>query len=445
MFKKIFFLLGAIFLFSVRLYAMQAQYGGDLLNNPTLSYSTAPSLDVSNLDTLAMQVTYASASISNFSFNDGSASTGNISVLNNNLLMANVSTNALTVAVSTDLTSGMWISVNGTKLVSPYNWLISTGSKMNTAISISTAINAAGLGVTASTNVVNGSTIVYIVANSSGVIGNSYTLSTSKESSLVPLSANFIGGRDPVSFKVNGVPFVFDNSSFVYLGSPVEVGASTTLTAKNISNAIVASPLLNSVIISSFSSSVVYATATASGQNFYTLLTSSAALLSVNSFTSGSTSAVSLSADTIYLPAHGITTGFALRYNTVTGSSLSGLTSGTTYYAIKVDDNYIKLSSTSAKSLNNDPVNITGQTAQGGDTFSLTPMPFVGTPSFKWQSSNDGYNWFDLPISSVTYSGASTTMWDGTINYRYLRLNYTAGTSGALNIKVTGYGKRYYP
>ena len=51
----------------------------------------------------------------------------------------------------------------------------------------------------------------------------------------------------------------------------------------------------------------------------------------------------------------------------------------------------------------------------------MAPLTIAGTPSFKWQSSNDGTNFADLSVSSVTFGSpytAASTQWDfGTYNY----------------------------
>jgi hypothetical protein len=68
-----------------------------------------------------------------------------------------------------------------------------------------------------------------------------------------------------------------------------------------------------------------------------------------------------------------------------------------------------------------------------------------GTPSFKWEGSNDDSNWYDLTstISSVTYSSADNTLWDiGEVDYRYLRINYTGPTRGGLSLQVYMSGKK---
>jgi hypothetical protein len=55
---------------------------------------------------------------------------------------------------------------------------------------------------------------------------------------------------------------------------------------------------------------------------------------------------VNLTEDSLYIPGHGYVTGTKITYSNGGGTSIGGLTSGTAYYAYKVDDNIIKLTAT---------------------------------------------------------------------------------------------------
>ena len=148
---------------------------------------------------------------------------------------------------------------------------------------------------------------------------------------------------------------------------------------------------------------------------------------------------IDLTANTIYNYHHGYNTALPLLFSVSSGAAPTGLTTGTTYYAIPIDDFYVKLATTSARAISGLAVDIT---AVGTGDYALTPLAFAGTPSFKWQYSNDNVNWLDMNMSGWTYTGAGSTLWDfGATNYRYIRLKYTAGTAGALSLVVTGDGK----
>ena len=122
--------------------------------------------------------------------------------------------------------------------------------------------------------------------------------------------------------------------------------------------------------------------------------------------------------------------------------ALGGLTNQTTYYVSVVDDDTFELASTSTGAVAGDGIVFTSSSTAGPHSFTVTPTAFAGTWSYKGQSSNDGVNFIDLPnISSVTYSAPGSSIWDGTINFKYLRLAFTAGTGGGMNVVVTVLGK----
>jgi hypothetical protein len=324
----------ALFL-GVMAHADQAEYDATFFDDPTLAYSTTPILDVSRLDTLAIQATYSSATISQFSLDDGRKSTGTFTV------------------VSTQSLTSVMLAVNGCSFINGREWTsVSTAS--GTASAIATAMDASAC-----------------LAN---VVSASWPGGTS---AVVNLTADTIGTAG------NSIEIFSSNSS------------SITVSGSTLSN--------------------------------------------------GDDSNFSVSTDKVTTSsAHGISTGFALLFSTVSASTPpTGLTDQTTYYAIVTSLVDFKLADTSTNSLAGTAIDITALT--GGGTFTLDPTAFAGTYSFKWQSSNDRSNWFDLPVSSTTYSAPGNTMWDGTINYKYLRLNITAGTGGGLDLNVTGFGKRRYP
>lgn len=308
-------------------------YDADMVNNPSIAYSTTIVLDVSGMDSLAMQAVYSSTTLSAFSLIDGRKSTGTITV---------VSTSSLTSAR---------IAVNGCVLDQGSEW---------------TAVSTA-----------------------SG-------------------------------------------------------------TAKAISDAIVANNCLTGVVVSTWASGVVYTTASAIGTagNSITLFSNTSSItVSGATLSNGAASNFATATDDVTLTAAtGMSTGTPLLFVTVTGTIPTGLTTATTYYAIVTANNKFKFASSSANALAGTAIDITALTGSGTFTATLTAM--AGTPSFKWQSSNDNANWVDLSVSSVTFATpytASTAMWDGSINYKYLRLNYVAGTGGGVNLRCLGFGKRRYP
>lgn len=308
-------------------------YDAEIANYPTIAYSTNVAVDVSQLDDLAMQAVYSSASISAFSFDDGKKATSTLTV------------------VSTQSLTGARIVING-----------------------------------------------------------------------CVLDAGTDGNFTPVS--------------------------TASGTAKAISDAMMASPCFSAILSSSWTAAgLVKATASVVGiaPNSWTTYVNVSSL-TITAFSNGNEPEVSTANDTITLASggHGISTGYPMYLTTLTGTAPTGLTTGTTYYAIVTGNNVFKLASTSTGSLAGTAIDITAVTGSG--TFTLTPTAFAGSWGLSWQSSNDNLNWYTLPnASSVTFATpwtAANTMWDSDIIFKYLRLVVTAGTGGGLNLKVRGYGKK---
>jgi hypothetical protein len=72
-------------------------------------------------------------------------------------------------------------------------------------------------------------------------------------------------------------------------------------------------------------------------------------------------SSVNISLDTINYAAHGQANSAALVYNNGGGTTLAGLTSGTTYYVTNPITNSFKLATSAANAANNVSINLTGQ------------------------------------------------------------------------------------
>ena len=77
---------------------------------------------------------------------------------------------------------------------------------------------------------------------------------------------------------------------------------------------------------------------------------------------------VSSDDETITIGSHGYLTGDAVQYSNESGTNLSGLTSGTTYYVIKVDGNTIKLATSSSNASAGTAINITAASEDEGQT-----------------------------------------------------------------------------
>jgi len=143
--------------------------------------------------------------------------------------------------------------------------------------------------------------------------------------------------------------------------------------------------------------------------------------------------------------------GLPVLIENVLGTLPTGLVTKTTYYVIPdaLSSNIFYLATTSTAAVKNIRLNITA--ASTTDIFSITPIPISGTFTFKLQGGNDGVNFSDLYIDSSQCSlsvgspyTASSVMWDfGDTYFKYLRLNFTTGTWGAIDLDVLLNGKRF--
>jgi hypothetical protein len=144
--------------------------------------------------------------------------------------------------------------------------------------------------------------------------------------------------------------------------------------------------------------------------------------------------------------------------------AIGGLTNQTTYYAIPLTSYSFELAkySTSAvvdagggASVDVVIVTSTNSHVAPANTYTLAETGIVGNSTWTWQSSNDGVNWttsiatgaINVNLSSYTNPPTSSLIDFGFYNFRYLRLNITAPTQGALymnavlNIKQDGIGR----
>jgi hypothetical protein len=301
---------------------------------------------------------------------------------------------------------------------------------------------------------------------------NSTTLAYSTTADLLLDGIDFLsmqaiysqGAPTAVTF-IDGTPstgqFTVTGSSVGWVGAKIVIGscrldegnqwtavATATGTAKALSDAIIANACTSDIVTSTWTAAgIVYATSTIVGTSTtYALFSSTPAAItrSAATMTGGSASDISVANDTITEVSHTLTLALPVLFTKTAGTVPTGLTENTTYYAIPTTTSSLfKLSNTSTGAVAGVTVNITATATAGGGTFVLTPLTFAGTPSFKWQYSNDNANWFDVSTDSFTWSSAGNTGWNfGDIIYRYLRLKFTAGTAGGLNLKVTGNGKK---
>lgn len=336
-----------------------------------------------------------------------------------------------------------FFTLNGYVFTNGQDWF--TGlSSTNTAASMVTDING-NANVNATFVASASSNVVTISCASSGTFCNAYTLTTSSPVVLSTGSATFTGGVNNGLLSINGIVLT-EQTDF-------NAVTSSAVAANNIATAINANSALSAIITSTAplacgltnKCGVIITTSTAvgSGTN-YSLWTSSNAALKpfAPAMRGGSDSSFNTTTDVITIASHGLPLAFPVLYTTTTGTAPGGLTTGTTYFAIPIDANTFKLSTTSTGAVAGVAVDITSDTGSG--TFSLKPLSFTAPASGKWQGSNDNSNWFDLSVSSISQTNTTQQIvnWDlSNYNYQYIRFNAVAPTQGGWNIVINVNGK----
>lgn len=160
--RSYFVLFSIIFCSAIPSFSASAVYDADLINNESISYDTTATLDVSGMDTLAMQAIYSSATITAPTFDDGRKATGTITVL---------STSSLT---------GAHLAIAGYRLDQGEEWT-AVGTASGTAKAISDAIVATP-GLNALIVSTWSSNVVYATAAVVGTAANSYVMASNVSS-----------------------------------------------------------------------------------------------------------------------------------------------------------------------------------------------------------------------------------------------------------------------
>lgn len=380
-------------------------------------------------------------------------STASVAGLNGNLITIISTPSASLTPSATFYTGGAApsllnavITFNGDAQQNGYNWSDVSGTSTGTAASIAAWLSE--YGVIAATQ--SGS-VVYATATVANSASNAFTL-TSNNANLVVNSATFVGGQDSATVTING--FVLTAGSQNANG--FAVGATTAATAINLSSAIVNNANIKLIVRSTetgngFTAGVVYSTSIViGGAANYIITTSTPALLASNGkFFGGSDSSTTINSAVIRSPAHGYTTGLQVGISTGTGVRLIPLNTGTTYYVVVVDSNNFALATSLANAVAGSTITITSSsTLTTAPTYTLRPVAVGGTPSWKWQVSNNGTDWTDLStpavysVSTFVFPSTSTVVDFGDVDYQQLRMNVTAPTSGGLGLKVPITGRQ---
>jgi hypothetical protein len=444
--KKLFYLFSMVAIVSVSVLAGRVVYNTKLISEPALPYSQSYIIDTASftaggaIDLMSAQLTISSVTYSAASIKDGQASTGTFTVNSGTYFSSASAVNYLNVK-STIGIQGMYITFNGTRLTEGLEWF-GTNTTTGVAVNIANALGQFGE-ITTSTSTAS---TVYSTANVSGVYANAYSFTSSLPNKISTSSILFTGGRDAAAIAVNGV--------WLKYGVDWSSGSSVGVVANSISDALTANAATAAIIKSSWTAAgVVYTTATSMGSaTKYTMRTTDLVDISTSNngyMYGGSTSAVNTSILGFYISNHGYSSGLPVLFSTSGNSSIppANLTDKTTYFVIPVDASNFQLATTVARATTTPsiPIAISSQSKQGGGTFTITPYSYINNASGYWQVSNDGSNWINMSISTVTnpmIQVSSTTAWDfGWTNYRFYRFNVVDPSSGPINVQLQIQGK----
>lgn len=158
---------------------------------------------------------------------------------------------------------------------------------------------------------------------------------------------------------------------------------------------------------------------------------------------------ISSASDTIFALANNIGQGEPVLLATVTTVAPQPLVTGTTYFAVRVSDNLLKLATTYAQAISRDTIDIIGVPI-ASNTFTLRPVNLnSGVPAYSWLGSNDATNYLTVyavggnAVANSTQSliGATSTIqsrffdW-GEYAYRYLRFKFDGPGNGAIKLRA---------
>jgi hypothetical protein len=350
------------------------------------------------------------------------------------------STTGMKASAFTGGTNNPSFTVNGLTLTQGAQWFTDVNYSSNTPVSIKNAINLSVPNVTASTT---SATVVTLTCTTQGANCNAYTL-TSSTAALAVGGATFSAGQNAAVIAIG--PYFLTQGTTQGPGVWA-IGSNTSNTAINISSCIVNTPGLKDVVVSTTigGGSIVFATSTFDGSQYnYALAVSTQALtVSGPAMAGGIDPAYSANGKAITLPATPFTTGLQVLYSTGSGSGITGLTYGTTYFIGVVDSSHVSLGTSLANVQAGTFATLAStRAATSANSFTLAPLPITGTASFIWQSSDDNVNFsnitsnfYGISVSSASLPSpytAASFVWDmGEYRHRYLNLKATPPTTGA--------------
>lgn len=396
------------------------------INRTAQAINFTQSIDMTKYRTAGVQAVYADGTPGSHTLTSGSKQSGSITVTNDYAGLTSAQASVTVSVRDVSGASGDTVRLNGINFTEGVHWTAVT-STITSASNLKTVIDAHPEFVAT----VAGSTVTvkYVTY---GTSGNGLPVATTDSTNLAIGASTFAGGVNQYTVTINGVVLT-EGTDFV-------AQTSSRTTAGNLTTAINGNATLSAQVTASSgtTSSVITVTALYPGANSYFINTSTTGF-AISAMTVGSASDISIADDVFTKSSHGLSTGLKVRYDTASGTAPGGLTTGTTYYAIKLNESRYKVATSSTLAVAGTAVDITSLPTTVASYTMTPPALSVGGAGFYWQASNDNSNFASLSsISSVTYSSAGTTLWEfSPFPYKYLRMNFTGPTNGGLNVTTT--------
>ena len=239
------------------------------------------------------------------------------------------------------------------------SWSMNDGSDLTGTITTNTSsgtqMNVAGSGTAFTTEVAVGDVIL-----TAG--GNSYRVKSITSNTALVLTENVTSAESGVAADVRRPPLDFDsaaphiNTNILGITSAESLGGLDNITSVNVGDTTLGT--LTTIGGNTYRGSAP--TVTIAGPTARTILAAK----------------ITTASNSIEIAGHGIRTGTKLTFGHGSGTQNTGLTNGTTYFAIRVDDDNIKLGSTLENAQAGTAVGISGQ---GNNTQSLTGVTATAT------------------------------------------------------------------
>lgn len=168
------------------------------------------------------------------------------------------------------------------------------------------------------------------------------------------------------------------------------------------------------------------------------------------------TGTIDITNDTILvLSSHSFAMAQPVVFSTFPAFAPTPLTTGTTYFVVKISDSLLKLATTYAQAIVGDAIDITSVVGKSTQTWTLHAIPLnTGTANFSWLGSNDALNWVSVgsvgssvigstqSLVSMGTASLSARLFDwGEFAYKYLRFTFAGPTYGVIRMRAYLSGK----